>query len=296
MVEAQQTAQYSQYLFNQFGMHPALAGWRDCLEARIGYRKQWVSFPGAPTTAFANFHAPLTRKKKGYLKSKHGIGGNVESDSFGPFGVTRIYAAYAYHVPVTRNFKLSMGLFAGIQQYKIDFGKITLENNDDNAITKKNNVYIYPDIWPSVWVYSKNFFAGITSRQLLRNNIRKITIDSRLRNHIIITAGKKLKLKTTNTSIIPSFAFKWTFVSAPGLDLNVLADFNNRYLVGLSWRNTDALVGMFRINIKQFSFGYSFDFTTSRIKYGSSNTHEIILGINACRPDKRNSDECPTFN
>lgn len=298
-VKAQQTAQFSQYIFNHFGHHPAIAGWRECLEVRLGYRTQWLNFNGdaggAPKTMFANFHTPLTLKKRGHLKTKHGVGLSVESDQMGPFGITRLYGAYAYHVPLTRNLKLSMGLYAGFQQFKIDVERITLEDPDDPAITGKNSTFIYPDVWPSVWVYSKDFFFGATSRQLLRNKIKKITDDSRLRNHLTFTGGKKFPLGD-NSNIIPSFALKWAFVSAPAVDLNVLFDFGNRFTLGASWRNTDALVGMARVNLGKFSFGYSFDFTTSKIRLASSNTHEIILGINTCKPDKRNSDECPTFN
>ncbi len=291
---SQQTAQFTQYLFNQFGHHPALAGWRDCIEIRLGYRTQWLNYPGAPKTAFANFHTSLTRKKKGFLRTKHGIGANVESDQMGPFGITRIYLAYAYHVPFNRKFKLSMGLFAGMQQYKIDVGKIILETAPDNAITGKNYVYIVPEVWPSIFLYSNDFFAGATIRQAFRNKIKKITADSRLRYHYNITAGKRFKLDRMD--IIPSFNFKWASISAPDLDLNCLFDFTNRYQLGVSWRNTDALAVLGKITIKNWSLGYSFDWTTSKIKNGSSNTHEIILGINTCKPDKRNSDECPAFN
>jgi type IX secretion system PorP/SprF family membrane protein len=291
---AQQTAQFTQYLFNQFGHHPALAGWRDCLEFRLGYRTQWVNYPGAPKTAFANFHTSLTRKKKGHLRSKHGIGANIESDQMGPFGITRIYLAYAYHIPFNRKFKMSMGLYGGIQQYKLDVGKITLENYDDQAISGKTNVIVYPDVWPSLFLYSNDFFAGITLRQAFKNKIKKITADSRLRHHYNITAGKRFKIGKFDA--IPSFNFKWATISAPDLDLNCLFDFSSRYMLGLSWRNTDAVAILGRLNIRNFSFGYSFDFTTSKIKDASSNTHEFVLGINTCRPDKRNSDECPVFN
>lgn len=291
---AQQNAQFTQYLFNLFGHHPALAGWRDCIEFRVGFRTQWLNFPGAPKTAFANFHTALPRKTRGFLKSKHGIGANVESDQMGPFGMTRIYLAYAYHVPLNRKFKFSLGLFGGLQQYKIDVRKITLENYDDQAITGKTSVFVYPDVWPSMFLYSNDFFAGLTVRHAFRNKIKKITADSRLRFHYNITAGKRFKLERMD--VIPSFNFKLAHISAPDLDLSCMFDFSNRYSLAASWRNTDAVAISGRINIKNFSLGYSFDFTTSKIKLGSSNTHEIILGVNTCKKDTRNSSECPVFN
>jgi type IX secretion system PorP/SprF family membrane protein len=293
--KSQQNAQFTQYLFNQFGQHPALAGWRDCMEFRFGGRAQWVGFPGAPKTAFANFHTSLSRKKRGYLKSKHGIGANIESDQMGPWGMTRIYLAYAYHIPINRKLKMAFGLYAGIQQYKLDIGKITTEAPDDNAITGKTNAFVYPDIWPSIFLYSNNFFAGATIRHAIHNKIRVITDDSHLRYHYNITAGKRFPFGE-NRSIVPSVNLKWASISAIELDLAAQLDFDNRFQLGVGWRNTDALFALARLNIRNFSFGYSFDWTTSKIKVGSSNTHEVIIGINTCKKDMRNSDECPAFN
>lgn len=294
-VPAQQTSQYSQYIFNQFGLHPALAGWHDCIEFRAGFRTQWVNYPGAPRTAFANFNTVLNHKKRGYLRSRHGIGANIENDQMGPFGITRFYLAYAYNVPINRSFRLSMGLYAGFEQFKMDVSKITLENYRDPAIPGNSSAILYPEVWPSVFLYSKDFYIGATIRQMMGNRIKKIMADGRLRQDFTATCGKRFKAGHT-TDFIPSVCLKWTFVSAPALDVNAMFDFNNRFQLGVAWRNTDALVALAKINIKSFSLGYSFDYTTSRIKIGSANTHEIVIGINTCKRDDRNSDECPVFN
>jgi hypothetical protein len=73
-------------------------------------------------------------------------------------------------------------------------------------------------------------------------------------------------------------------------------DYTSRIQFGATWRNTDALALMFKINfLRYFSFGYTFDFTTSRIRLTSSNTHEIILGISACPQKSNDPSICPVF-
>ena len=47
-IVAQQSEQYSQYTFNNFGYNPAFAGTIKCIDFRAGYRMQWVGFDGAP--------------------------------------------------------------------------------------------------------------------------------------------------------------------------------------------------------------------------------------------------------
>ena len=83
----------------------------------------------------------------------------------------------------------------------------------------------------------------------------------------------------------------------PSIDLNLMFDFENRAQLGLSYRNTDALAMMFKVNfLKHFTLGYSFDLTTSKMKLGSSNTHEILLGIYACNLRGGDNYSCPVFD
>ena len=57
---AQQISQYTQYVFNHFSINPAVAGSKDCLDVRLGYRRQWVGFENAPVTAWASLHGVIT--------------------------------------------------------------------------------------------------------------------------------------------------------------------------------------------------------------------------------------------
>lgn len=289
----QQAPQYTHYLFNHFGIHPAIAGTRPCIEMRLGYRLQWLNFPGAPRTAFVNVHGRIGRKKRGFVRNIHGIGLNVEGDQMGPFGITRLQLAYAYHVPMNRTMYFSAGLFAGFQQWRVDASAMTLWDYNDPAIGGGSR-FVLPDVSPGIWMYSNRFYLGFTIKQLLMNKI-KIIPGSKLKHHYIFTGGKKFDI-SDNKSLIPSVSVKWAAVSAPAFDVNLLLDIDDRFVFGASYRNTDAFCLIARINfLRNFSLGYSFDFTTSRIKIASANTHEIILGIHTCKPDKRNSIECPVF-
>ena len=69
---AQQLAQYSQYVFNQFSVNPAVAGSKDCLDMRLGYRQQWVGLEGAPVTGWVSMHGVIRAKGKPFQANKHG--------------------------------------------------------------------------------------------------------------------------------------------------------------------------------------------------------------------------------
>ncbi len=298
---AQQTPQFTNFVFNQFAHHPAVAGTRPCLDMRMGYRTQWVGFQDAPRTMFLNIHSQIGGKRNSRTRTKHGIGGHIETDNTGPMSRTRFYLAYAYHVPVTRKATLSMGLYAGFQQFRFNAGRVTLANYQDNAIQGSSVEFIWPDVSPGVFLYSDDYYMGFTVGQALRNRIKGVGLDSRLTYHYILTAGKRFKGRDRSEfSYIPSLALKFAPMATPAIDLNLMVDYQNTLQVGLSYRNTDAIAALFKVNfLKYFSLGYAFDFTTSRIRHASSNTHEIVLGISPCAAfgsKRRNVNDCPVWN
>jgi len=81
---AQQDPQYSQYMFNQLVINPAYAGSREAISSVIDLRQQWISMPGAPTTANISVHAPLKFESMG-------AGGHLVYDKIGPKTSTAAY-------------------------------------------------------------------------------------------------------------------------------------------------------------------------------------------------------------
>ena len=115
---AQQTPQYSHYLFNQFALNPAVAGSKKCMDIRFGYRTQWRGFEGAPNTAIASLNGPMGIKNKRFIqKQNNGIGGLIENDTADPLGITKLLVAYSYHFPITRDRFIALGMFAGLTQF-----------------------------------------------------------------------------------------------------------------------------------------------------------------------------------
>ena len=293
--EGQQIAQYTQYLFNHFQINPAVVGSKPCVDLKLGYRRQWWGFEGQPKTAFANIQARLPSKRGSTFRGWHGIGAMVESDDTGPTSRTMLNLAYAYHIPVNATTRFSLGLFAGIQQYRVDANKITLSRYDDPAINGSGSALLVPDISPGLWFYNQKFYAGLSIRQLLRNKIGSLGGESRLVHHYALVAGRKFS-NDNGISIIPSALLKYAPLSMPALDLNLMLDFYNQFSVGLSYRNIDAVAAYFKVNfLSYFSLGYSFDFTTSQIRYDSSNTHEIMIGISACPSNGESQVSCPAY-
>jgi type IX secretion system PorP/SprF family membrane protein len=295
---AQQVPQYTQFLFNHFGINPAVAGTHNCIDMRLGYRTQWVGFDGAPKTSFANLHARIpSGKKRGSIYRFHAVGINVYSDGIGPVSKTHVSLAYALNLKAGKRHRMAFGVYAGFDQYRFNASKVTLATVPDDAITGSQANFILPDVSPGFLYYTENksSYISFTMPQLLKNKI-KIFPDTRFTHHYILMAGKKWASRSSDLALTPSVALKFAPWAPLAIDVNVLFDYTSNVQFGASWRNTDAIALMCKVSfMKYFSFGYAFDFTTSKIRLASSNTHEIILGISACPKQDYDPAACPVF-
>ena len=286
-------------MFNQFGHNPAVAGSKECMDIKTGYRLQWMGFEGAPKTGYLSFQSRLKQKQKKPDQSYHGIGLYLEKDQVGPIGTTYIYPAYAYHIPLNKGYTLSGGVFAGVQQYSFD-NNLTLFNPIDNATGASENVWIFPDITAGLWLYHESLYAGLAAGQLYNKHIKgpggQIGINSRIERHYNFTAGYRFLLGE-GQSLIPSTMVKFILLAPPSIDMNVMWDYENLFTLGVSYRNVDAVAVLAKFSLFSFlDVAYSFDYTTSKIRKGSSNSHEIMLSLYLCEGKLRTAAGiCPAY-
>lgn len=296
-LHAQQTAQYTQNVFNMFAINPAVAGSKDCIDVRLGYRQQWVGFPGAPITGWATINSVIKPKRRTFHANRHGIGLFVEADNTGPLGYTTLQLAYAYHLQLNRDVFLSLGLFAGLRQERLSLGDVNASDNNDPALANNGSVLVYPDVAPGLWLYGKSSWAGFSIQQAAGNKLEGIGTDMRLTRHYIASAGHRFRVNR-NFSVVPNGLFKLSPGSPLAMDLNVMLEYRRKLGLGVSYRNQDAVAFMVKVPfLKYFSMGYSYDVTTSKLRVGGANTHEFILGIYPCvpmDPDKA-IVRCPIF-
>lgn len=294
---AQQTAQYTQYVLNMFAINPAVAGSKDCIDVRLGYRQQWVGFPGAPVTGWATVSSVIKPKRRSFKANRHGIGAFVEADNTGPMGYTSFQLAYAYHIQMKQNVFMSLGFFGGLRQEKLSLGDVYATDNTDPALANNGSVLVYPDVTPGIWIYGKSTWAGLSIQQLLGNKVEDIGLETRLTRHYVASAGHRFRV-SKNFSVVPSGLFKLSPGSPLAMDLNVMMEYRRKVGLGVSYRNQDAVAFMLKVPfLKFFTLGYSYDVTTSKLRVGGANTHEIILGIYPCVPMDPNKAivRCPIF-
>jgi type IX secretion system PorP/SprF family membrane protein len=270
---AQQLPELSLRAFDQTAFNPAANGTKDYSQVMLHHRSQWVGFSNAPNTQFLTYN--------GKLKENMGIGGLIMNDITGPTRRFSASVAYDYHVKFD-NFKLSLGLAAGIMQYGIDGKKITIYQNTDMAVAEQVSMKsTRPNVDFGAWLYNDKFFAGVSIMQLLSNKIKMQSNDLNavvdLANHFYITSGYTLDMNEDIT-LQPSFLVGGTFGTPLLIDLGVKAEMNDKFTAGLGFRTNDALVLMAGIKIKQhFTIAYSYDIVVSKLRKYNSGSHDLVL-------------------
>src|SRR6187455_3238167 len=93
-VQAQQSAQFTQYMFNPIVINPAYTGADEALKLTLINRSQWVSVDGAPATQGIYANSLFKRKRIG-------IGLSFINDKIGVHKNQDLRGMVAYHLPVS---------------------------------------------------------------------------------------------------------------------------------------------------------------------------------------------------
>jgi len=307
-VSAQQLPQYTQYVFNNFLLNPAVAGIENYTDAKLGYRSQWTGLNGAPVTSFLSVNAPIgTDFTEGDATSfpgggadnpssrlytqnyqasapHHGVGFTLVNDRAGPITQTNFAASYAYHLGLAPRLNMALGVSAGMNHTVLNTAEIITATPLDPAITNGNNSQWKPDVGVGVWLYSADFYVGASVQQLITQNLYFSTSNtstdvSKTVPHFFLTAGTKLYM-TDDITLLPSFLIKEIQPVPLTFDLNLKASFQDKFWIGGSYRRNDSFGALAGFNLSSFiNIGYSYDVTTSSLNTVSNGTHEIIISL-----------------
>lgn len=305
--QAQQRPQYSQYIFNNYLLNPALSGIENYTDVKLGYRGQWAGLEGAPVTSFFSINAPIgsefvngdansfqsedgqnpfsryNRSEYRASEPHHGIGMMVVSDKTGAISQTDIQGTYAYHLGISSSLNLSVGVSAGVSHQQINAAMLTFKDQGDLTILNLNGNAWKPDISFGLWAYASDYFVGFSVQQLIPHgqfvNAGGQSSVNQTVPHYFFSAGVKLFLND-DISMIPSALLKFTEPVPVSFDISTKFSFQNKFWLGGSYRRNDSFVGMAGFNLNSFiNVGYGYDMSTTPLKTASSGTHEIFISL-----------------
>lgn len=281
---SQQIPLTSQYMFNDYLLNPAVAGSEDYLAASLSVRSQWTGLEGAPRTQFFSMHTKLGEKM--------GVGGYVFNDETGPVSERGIQLSYAYHLSLNDKSKLSFSLAGMLFFHDINRAYLRAEEANDNTLNTMLVRATSPDINFGMMYYTEKLKVGLSSPQLLQNNIygekESGANSNKLARHYYLFAEYEFNV-SDKIDVVPSTLVKYVQGAPFQFDINVRGVLNKKYWIGASYRYNNAIAAMVGLNYKKLSFGYAYDYAMTDLKDYSTGGHEIFLSLRLFEKDEEKS-------
>mgnify|MGYP005752554901 CR=1 FL=1 len=293
---AQQMTQQTQYVGNNFLLNPAIAGIESYLDLRTSYKTQWVGSEGAPTSFYTSVHSSIDRNgssgnnlssnngssgQYGSALPHHGYGAIIQMNKAGLFSILSFNLNYAYHIPLTGTLNMSAGISTGLKQYRLNRDKLDVLEPNDELLTGDASQKITPDLGIGFWIYSKNYYLGLSGLQLLRNKSDNGTTEPNASSmpNFYATAGLRIHASDL-LSISPSMMVKTTENGQVKVDANTKLTYNQFLWLGASYRHKDALAGTLGTYLSHMlDVSYTYNIATSELNQISANSHEVVVGI-----------------
>lgn len=270
---AQQDAQYTQYMYNTSNINPAYAGSRDVLSALLMHRNQWVGLDGAPKTNTFTLHSPLGERI--------GLGASFVNDKLGPSDENTISIDLSYNIPTSENYKLAFGIKGTANFFNVDFNKLKIFNPNDPLNANRTNIdnSFFPNVGAGIYWYSKKAYLGLSAPYLLEKKYydNDVQFVGGERIHMYAMTGYVFDL-SSSIKFKPSVLAKVIKGAPLQLDLSTNFLFFDKLTLGAAYRWSAAMSAMAAFQISDsWLIGYAYDKDTTRLGSFNSGSHEIFL-------------------
>ncbi len=273
-VQAQHSAQFTQFTFNKLNFNPSLVGTYDALTFTGMYRHQWFGVEGAPRTGMVNIIAPL---------SQHNavLGMAMSYDLIGVTQTGQATASYAYILHMAGGLQLLGGLSGTLEYGRINWDLADPADVGDPLVgTGLENVW-KPNFGAGLTLNNKAWYIGISVPRFLKNHLYRDNTNSEIKTgdirEVFGMAGFDIGL-APQCRVRPGVLLSYN-PSAPmdiAFDLSVLL--MNQLILGVAYRLDDAISGVVQYRISpQWKLGVGYDFTVSALNQYSNGTAEIML-------------------
>ena len=193
-VYAQQLSQTSPMQELQHIWNPAFTGTGTLMDMSVFYRRQWVGFDGAPSTAVTSIQYP-------FVDMNMSAGGMLISDRTGQVAKTGVQLNYAYKIKelLNRDDQLVVGINGYFHQYQFDANNAVTNIVDDPSAVGRQSKFV-PSFGAGFAYFSNTeeyngdniFYVGFSALQLLSTDILIESGNAQRERHYFVNMGTKL--------------------------------------------------------------------------------------------------------
>ncbi len=321
-----QDLHFSQYFNSPLLINPANTGFLPEGDYRIGinYRTQWASvtaFPYKTMSAFGDWQLMANSDNTGWL----GLGGLILHDEAGTGILTsnKIYGSVAYHQMINAGSLLSLGFNAGWCNKHINSTNLTfpsqwngkffdVHNTSAAPIFNKYNInYVDLQVGLNYAYFTTGTLylnAGVSAAHINSPKESFFTESATQSNRVPVrlTAFVNASYKPNDRWIInPNAYFSYQakateLVGGLNAHFNASGNGDKTLLAGVYYRFKDAIIPMMGFSLKDLTFTFSYDATTSSLRNynntrGAFELSIVKNGIVDRYNGNRRESMCPSF-
>ncbi len=287
---SQSDVKLSSFFLTPITYNPAYAGSYEGMSFTSLYSSQWVGFDGAPKTLFVNGHGT-------FFGPNTGLGAEIMHDEIGVTTDTKMLGNYAHHLRLNDNWRLALGIKAGVSWYSVDYNKLRIRNTNEFNSLKTDITNIDINFGAGLFIHSDKFYLGIGVPNFLETTYLddyNATLSNSRPNYYLST-GYKFDLE--NDIYLQPSALVRVVDGAP---------INAMFAGTLNWQ--EKFYGSLNIDLnstiggftgfrfaEKYLLGYSYDSSINKFSTSNGGIHSFFLNIRLEDYWKRERCSCYSF-
>jgi len=250
---SQQLPVFSHNYLNSLLYNPAVPG-TDKDQIFLLTRNQWKEFNGPQINLFTADYSASNKPMS--------FGGILLNKKTGIYQSTKAKLNYSYHLKLSENSKIFLGLAAGIINHRFDFNDIVAIRTDDPILVSPTEKSLNPDFDAGITFKSKTFKAGLALTQLqgapeTLTPIQQVTAFTSY--DFIISSDSSFKLQ-------PLVISRLEAGTPIHYDINLAGNWKEMVWLGLNYKNNSAAGFNVAVMFKNIRLAYSYEMPVNSIK------------------------------
>ena len=272
-VSGQQNSVRSHYFIQEYLLNPAFTGSKNYNPLYFSYRKQWSGFENSPEFFSASGYYVLNHSSN--------IAGSVYNYAQGgAFNQTVAQLNYSHDFHFSQWAHITIGGGLIMDQFTADFTGIDVLDPNDPALLASNRGKMAMDGIFGVKYFLQRFKMGFSVANLFESSVSNS--ENTLQNNL----AREFRFITQYDFLIDSLLHIEPLVVARYLpesrigqiDFSVLANYNDAYTLGLTYRTNASLSLVGGVQYKRFYFLYSHEVNVTGIGSAVGTNNEITAG------------------
>jgi type IX secretion system PorP/SprF family membrane protein len=308
-----QDPQFSQFYAAPLYLNPALTGGAERGRVGVNYRNQWpdLNHSFTTTSAYVDWYSKAYESGFGLIVTEH-------AESFLDYRSTEVAALYSYNLQLAQGLRLRTGFQLSYISKDLNFDDLVFGNQIDivngqvvgpSGETFEKGLRVnMASVSAGGLLYSNNAWLGVSVHHINQPNQSFVDDESRLQRKYSLHTGFKINFKKGRRLRTVSYQFQErsaTFAlnykkQGPFNQLDAGVQLYFQPLVIGAWYRgipvqsvdriikNESIIGLVGIEVNsQLSFGYSYDFTVSRLAGNTGGAHEVSLTFEFGKIKKR---------